>query len=614
MRCWQLSEPPYRVWSGARGHNAAFIDERRLVSARHVIDFSSVHPPDVPFDPAAVTALIVPLAGRNFVLGRADGSLEAHHLNDGQELAQWRGHDRKITALACSPDGIQLASSSVDGTVKLWHGTSHHLENTLRPSIGAVHAVAWSREGKLLTASGEYGVVLWDLRTSRKPQRLSERLLPASGVALSADAIAFSEVDGTIEIRDLRSGQVRRTLRGHTVPVATLVYSQDGKLLASAGSDGTVRIWDAGNGESLAVFRRQTAWGGLPAFDPRGRYLVFNQYLYDLRTRTEAVLLHGTGHTGGVSFTPDGSLLLIGNTYGAVMSCSLAEVDRARAAAAGPGEAPPAGAVRVDAATVLVPGGHGDGIWGTAASPDGRWVATASHDQTVNLWDGTTLKLVRTLRGHSALVWCVAFSLDSRYLASGSGDIRVWEVATGRQVHHFQFNQKLVRAVAFHPTQPWLASAAGDGNILLWDLKAGRLLGQVHHFDHEVVGLAFRPDGRWLAAACQDRHVALWQCEESPLNRPPDRLLAGHDAPVWAVAFSPDGKTLASGSEQGTVLLHDGETFERQVALRGGAIQVRGLSFSRDGRRLAVAAYQADTLVWDLVRLRGRLAEMGLDW
>src|SRR5262249_59501652 len=99
-----------------------------------------------------------------------------------------------------------------------------------------------------------------------------------------------------------------------------------------------------------------------------------------------------------------------------------------------------------------------------------------------------------------------------------------------------------------------------------------------------------------------------------PLSRPPDRLLTGHDAPVWAVAFSPDGKTLASGSERGTVLLSDGETFERRVALRGGAVQVRCLSFSRDGELLAVAAYAADTLVWDLPRLRRRLAEMGLDW
>jgi hypothetical protein len=80
------------------------------------------------------------------------------------------------------------------------------------------------------------------------------------------------------------------------------------------------------------------------------------------------------------------------------------------------------------------------------------------------------------------------------------------------------------------------------------------------------------------------------------------------------VAFSPDGKALAAGEEQGTVVLYGGETFERRLALRGGAVEVRGLSFSRDGEMLAVAAFTADTVVWDLPRLRRSLAEMGLGW
>jgi len=252
-----------------------------------------------------------------------------------------------------------------------------------------------------------------------------------------------------------------------------------------------------------------------------------------------------------------------------------------------------------------------------AASPDGKWFATGAHDGTVNLWDGRTLKLVHALRGHSGLVWCVAFSSDGHYLASGGSEIKVWEVSTGRQVCDFQGHQRLVRSVAFHPSQPWLASAAGDGKVLLWDVESkggGRLLGQVHKFEQAVYSLAFRSDGRWLAAACHDRQVALWQCNEAPVARAPDRLLSDHSAPVWAVAFSADGKRLASGSEQGTVVLYDGETFEREVALRSGPIQIRCLSFSREGDLLAVSAYGANTRVWNLPRLRRGLAELGLDW
>src|SRR5436190_1906852 len=97
-----------------------------------------------------------------------------------------------------------------------------------------------------------------------------------------------------------------------------------------------------------------------------------------------------------------------------------------------------------------------------AASPDGRWVATASYDRTVNLWDARTMKRVRTLH-HRGQVWSVAFSADSRRLASGSSEIKVWDVETGKQIgddlvgHH---PTRLVFSLAFHPTRPWLASGS----------------------------------------------------------------------------------------------------------------------------------------------------------
>src|SRR5689334_8255257 len=101
---------------------------------------------------------------------------------------------------------------------------------------------------------------------------------------------------------------------------------------------------------------------------------------------------------------PDASALLVGTNQGGVLRCSLAEVERARAAAAGPGKVAPAG-VRVDVTTTeVVPGGPASTVWGMAASPDGKWFATADHSGAVHIWDGTGLKLVHALRGH-ALAW-----------------------------------------------------------------------------------------------------------------------------------------------------------------------------------------------------------------
>jgi WD40 repeat protein len=166
----------------------------------------------------------------------------------------------------------------------------------------------------------------------------------------------------------------------------------------------------------------------------------------------------------------------------------------------------------------------------------------------------------------------------------------------------------------------------------LWDLEAGRDLGLLHRFDQSVHSLAFGPDGAWLAAACNDRRVALWDLSEPhQLPAAPDRFLTGHTGAVWSVGFSADGRYLASGSQQGFILLYDGTSFERVAALRSDIGEVRSLSFSDDNRFLAASAYAGGSpgerpwstlqnygpptaVIWDLKKLRASLAEMGLDW
>jgi WD40 repeat protein len=621
---WQLAEPPQRALTLDRAQNAVFIgSQRRLVDAAYVYDFpsgTSAHAR--PYTPAAVYALAIHPAGQAFVCGKEDGTLQIGNLPERRAAARWQGHGGRVTALAGNPDGKQWASASLDGTVKLWDWHDNRLLRTLDPGLGAVHALAWSRDGHSLAATGERGVALWDLRVGGEPRRLGEHSLQASAVAFGLDTLAFSGPGAAITVRHFPSGRTLHTLRGHGAAPSALEFSPDGKQLASAAADGTVRLWDSASGSSRAVFRQEGLNGRFLTFDPRGRYLgvsaVHTCLFYDLHNGTEAAAVENAGMHLSARFLPDGSGALFGTSQGAVLACAAADLDRVRAGAAeGPA---PSGAVQADITTTVIAGGHTSEVWGVAASPDGRWVATASHDRTVKLWDGQTLQLVRTLEGHSNIVWCVAFSPDSRYLASGSakensGEVKVWEVATGRQVHHFEGHKRLVAGLAFDPVRPRLASSSNDGSVYLWDLESGRSLGLLHQFGQAVPRVTFRPDGRWLAAACVDHRVAVWEMSDAaPATQPPRHLLTGHTGEVWSVAFSPDGRYLASGSDEGVVILWDGQTFERVVTLRAGTGQVRGLSFSQDGELLAAAAYVSPAVVWDLAHLRRSLHEINLDW
>ncbi len=138
----------------------------------------------------------------------------------------------------------------------------------------------------------------------------------------------------------------------------------------------------------------------------------------------------------------------------------------------------------------------------------------------------------------------------------------------------------------------------------MWDYERGRPLGLLHAFGVQVSDLAVSGDGRWLAAASHDGSVALWDLNRlGALPAAPHRLLAGHNAPVYAVTFHPGGRWLASGSEGGTIILWDSSTFERLVRLRSGVGQIRSLRFSADGGLLAATAYVFPTIVWDVPQL-----------
>ena len=232
-----------------------------------------------------------------------------------------------------------------------------------------------------------------------------------------------------------------------------------------------------------------------------------------------------------------------------------------------------------------------------AYAPNGAWLAVPS---SIGIW----LYNPRTglLRDHldTGFARSVAFAPDSRTLASGGrGEIRLWQVGSGRLGGTLGGYQGFVRSVAFSPDGRTLAGGGG-GEIRLWDAASGQIRAALEVDEGEVESLAFSPDGRTLASGGGDYSIRLWDVDSGQ----PGIILDGHDGRVESVAFAPDGRTLASAGWDGTVRLWDAQTGKSGLVLErpaeyGVGDWVWSVAFSPDGKIVASAHLDAIRL-WDV--------------
>ena len=347
----------------------------------------------------------------------------------------------------------------------------------------------------------------------------------------SADGqvIASAGADGTIRLWQFDPASAKlaplKMLTGHTGLVRSVAFSPDGRTIVSSGDDNTIRIWDRTIGQLQLTLRGHSGPVTSVVFSPDGHSILSTSTdttlrLWDPSSGVE--LRNFLGHSQAVrtaQFSPDGK---------SIVSASGDDTVRLWDTTTG--------------AELAIYKGHTDSVTAAAFSPDGKLVVSSGEDFTIRLWDVATSTEKIQLQGHTDSIFDVALSPDGNLIASASDDntIRLWDTVTGEEVKRFSGHTDSVYSVQFSPDGQLILSTGEDGTIRLWDVATGAELPSTDAHKGLVRSAIFSPDGQMIVSAGIDGTIRLWNASDGAAIA----VFKGHTEGVNSVAFSTDGKKL----------------------------------------------------------------------